>query len=370
MKIAIIGSFIKKIPLEEGKIHTPLMLTHDLAIQLSNMGHDVTFFGRVDASEQEKNPKLNYNDLSFDSNVNQAGFHASPIILQNLNIVLEQSYFAEVLALNDFDLFYTWAGFLAGPLAKLANKPVVLTHHDSTNIEAYNLMFDSFGAANIFLIPISEYMRKIMTFPEERTLGVVHHGIKINKSIQTDTPENAFCWVGRVVPSKGLHTAIEIAKLNGLELKIIGQLSDSFADVGDVSDYKRKIELMISEQKNIRFLGALSQEATRKEIAASKGLIFPLEGTESFALTVIEAITAGVPVIASKKSPLTEIIDQDKTGFLCSNIQEFSEAVKKIDDVNRSECRAIGEKKFSIETMANGYEREFQAVLQRCKNNS
>lgn len=364
MKIAIIGSFYTKIPLKESVIHTPLMLTYNLAIQLSKMGHDITYFGRVDDREKMKNSKLKYNDLFYVGATDQIRKATSSAVWQNFKIIYEQSHVAEVLKMKDFDIFYTWEGFLAGPLAKLTDKLVILTHHDSTSMKAYNMIFNSFKGDNIFLIPISKYMKKIMTFPGTRTLGVVHHGIKIQESIQTITPEDSFCWVGRVTPSKGLHTAIRVAQRAGEKLKIIGPMKDSFADSGNVENYNRIIKREISQSDDIRYLGTMTQAQTRKEIATSKGLIFPLEGTESFALIVIEAITAGVPVIATNKEPLNEIIDHGKTGFLCNTIEEMSEAVRGISSIDRKICREIGKTRFSLKTMAKGYEREFRKALQ------
>jgi glycosyltransferase involved in cell wall biosynthesis len=82
-------------------------------------------------------------------------------------------------------------------------------------------------------------------------------------------------------------------------------------------------------------------------------------------MVAIEAILAGTPVIASSNGPLPEIVEEGKTGFLCSDGIDYEEAIKKINSISRHECRKTGIEKFSLDIMAKNYENLFDLALRK-----
>lgn len=371
MKIGIIGAYNYMVPPENGKIHAPLYLAWELAKKLADFGHDVTYFGAIGNGVQKKYPDLKFRNPEYfeiDNNIkNSPGTDA---VWQQAKIIYQQGYLAKVLnQASDFDLFYSWAASQIGPLAEMCKKPVVTTHHDSTNIDRYNLMFRSFASSNVFLIPISEYIKNRIVY--KNMLEVVHHGVD-QEQISFVEPENYFCWVGRVAPSKGLHIAIEVAKKTGIKLKIAGPMFEKLPDFGDTANYNSKIAESIKKNDNIEYLGHLLQHETYELVSKAKGLIFPTDGTESFSMITAEAIMAGTPVISVAKGPIPEIITSGLNGFLIddeNNIDGFVEAINNINQIDRKICREDAIKRFSIEKMARGYEKQFQIALNKWSSN-
>jgi glycosyltransferase involved in cell wall biosynthesis len=230
MRLAKIGSFASSLPLAKNKIHAPLSLTFDLAIKLAERGHQVTYFGSCDQEIISDYSNLKIEDLNYKPLEKSILSNGSTTVTEQLKLIYEQDYLAKILQREDFDLFYSWAGYRLAPLARFCKKPVIITNHDSTNIEKYALMYDGAMADNFFMIYLSEYLKTILPF--RNSLGVAFNGVDQNKIKIYEEPENYFSWVGRIVPSKGLHVAIDLAKKHNFNLKIAGPV-DSFADFGD-----------------------------------------------------------------------------------------------------------------------------------------
>ncbi len=372
MKIAIIGSNIFTIPLEAGKIHAPLMLTWNLANKLAEYGHQVTYYGVVDENTVDINQNITVVKPELSNDIDKM---KDPATKDNLwflaRVINQQSFMANILKDSvQFDLVYSWFASYIGPVAGMCDKPVVITHHDSTNMEKYNVVFKAFESKNVFMVPISKYMKKMISYGN--MLGVVHHGIDIEK-VKPNTPEDYFCWIGRVAPGKGLHTAMKAAIKANVKLKIIGPMLKSLSDFGKVGDYIDGVKKMIKENSNIEYLGVFTQEETYDFISKAKGLIFPTDGMESFSMVTAEAIMAGTPVIATKKGPIPEIIQNGKNGYLIKSekdVDGFVDAIRKIDKIDRDTCRKSAVDNFSLEKMASGYEKQFKIAVKKWSKNA
>lgn len=113
---------------------------------------------------------------------------------------------------------------------------------------------------------------------------------------------------------------------------------------------------------NMIDIGRLNEAQVIKAMQEADALLFPSR-SEGLPLTVLEAMACGLPVIATRGSSLTEVIEDGENGILCKqdDMADFSQAAKKLagDEVFYSYCsnenrrRAIQE--FVFETMCTGY---------------
>ncbi len=372
MKIAIIGSNVFTIPLEDNRIHAPLLLTWNLANKLSSFGHDVTYFGFVDTQLANKNENLKIvQPEAYEERDKLKNPATNDNLLFLTRIVFQQGYAANIMMdLHKYDIVYSWFASYVGPIASMSHKPVVITHHDSTNMDKYNVIFKGFDSKNVFMIPISRYMEKTISYPN--MLEVVHHGVDEN-IISANTPDDYFCWIGRVAPSKGLHVAIKAAIKTKIKLKIIGPMLEALSDFGEVARYISNIKQMIKENPNIEYLGIYPQEKVYPFVSQAKALIFPTDGMESFSMVCAESVMAGTPVIATGKGPIPEIIKPGVNGYLVedeNNIDGFVNYIKKIDKIDRKKCREDAIERFSIEKMAKGYEKQFEIAIQKWRKHA
>jgi hypothetical protein len=58
-------------------------------------------------------------------------------------------------------------------------------------------------------------------------------------------------------------------------------------------------------------------------------------------------------------------VEPGVTGFLAEDEQEFTAAVRRVDELDPVACAAAGRLRFSPAVMADGYERLYAEVLRR-----
>ena len=115
-----------------------------------------------------------------------------------------------------------------------------------------------------------------------------------------------YIFVGRLEQSKGIYDLLETWKT--LDKKYILTIIGG----GDIEkELKNKYN-----QKNIIFKGKCSRNDTLKNIASSKYLIQPSLWYETFGLTIIEAMSCGVPVIGFDIGTRKDFIEHETNGFL------------------------------------------------------
>jgi glycosyltransferase involved in cell wall biosynthesis len=76
---------------------------------------------------------------------------------------------------------------------------------------------------------------------------------------------------------------------------------------------------------------------------------------EPFGIVFVEALACGTPVISCPRGALPEIIQERKDGFLILNEAEGVEAVKKIPNIRRKNCREKAEARFSLASVLDHY---------------
>lgn len=355
MKIAILGSTLWTAPSRKGKIHAPIKLTFDLAKGLAAKGHKVVYFGLVtkkEKSNSETNLVINENYCRKIPELSSKE--------KNFKVVFEASFFSNVLLAEakKFDLIYTHI-YLVGLSALFIDKPIVFTHHDSTRAASYIEVFKRINQPNLSIIPVSKYLRSLYTSGPSLSPAIAN-GVDVN--LFKPIPRDYYAWAGRISKPKGLHIAIELAKKNKWRLKYAGPGGDH-GGLGDAKIYSGMIERLTKRAANIEYLGTLSLSETHKMISKAKAFIFPTDGTESFSMVVAESMCMGTPVVALNNGPMSELIVDGVTGYLCNNVKEMEKALKNINQIDRRKCRIIAQKNLSLTNMINKYEKVFTDLV-------
>ena len=105
--------------------------------------------------------------------------------------------------------------------------------------------------------------------------------------------------------------------------------------------------------------------ATRVDLMRhTAALVNPITWPEPFGLVMAEALAAATPVLTFPNGAAPEIIDHGRTGYLCQDEDEMSAAAAHIGEIDRWQCRAAAEERFSLARMAADYERLYRAILE------
>ncbi|GAB5389309.1 MAG: glycosyltransferase family 4 protein [Alphaproteobacteria bacterium] len=164
-------------------------------------------------------------------------------------------------------------------------------------------------------------------------------------------------WAGRISPEKGLLDACEIARLSGRRIAIGGSIGDEahWAEVqaryGDIIDYRGFLD---HDQLCAHFGGAAAMLMTQK-------------WAEAFGIVTIESLACGTPVIAVDRGANAELVRDGVTGFIIppDDVEAGAQAVKRLGDLDRSECRADMEARFSLEALSDDLVRWIPELAQK-----
>lgn len=232
--------------------------------------------------------------------------------------------------------------------------PVVYTLHDALS-DWHQEILKLFSAPNQSYIAISDRQRRLL--PDLPYKATIYNGINPSKFPFCDEPEDYLLFVGRMVPKKGVKEAVEVARLTGKRLLLVGPL---------LPDSKAYFDKHVKPYLNdkIRYIGYVEYgPKLAKYFQHAKALLMPIKWEEPFGMVMAEAMSCGTPVIAFKRGSAPEIIEDKKTGFVVETVQQMAAAVKKIDQIKRADCRKRVLEHFSIDCMVDGYESVFQKII-------
>ena len=141
------------------------------------------------------------------------------------------------------------------------------------------------------------------------------------RSIRTGGDYLAF--LGRISPEKRPDRAIEIAKRAGVPLKIAAKV-----DKVD-QDYFEEVIRPLLDHPLVEFIGEINEHREGGFLGNALALLFPIDWPEPFGLVMIEAMSAGTPVIAWRHGSVSEVIEDGMSGVVVDSIDEAVSAVDR-----------------------------------------
>ena len=245
----------------------------------------------------------------------------------------------------EFDLIHSHYDFMALSYTRLVKTPVLTTIHGFSSpqiMPVYEKYRDG------YFVSISDSDRA----PGLNYLATVYNGIDLSLYPLQERGGEDLIFLGRIHPDKGVHLAIEVARLSGLPLLIAGIIQDR--------DLLPRAGGASSRDQNIRYIGPVDVAGKNELFARARALLHLNTIPERFGLVLAEANAAGVPVIAMDLGSCREVIEDGQTGFLVNNVDEAVRALETawLKSIARPAARRVQEC-FSIETMVEAYERVY-----------
>ncbi len=167
-------------------------------------------------------------------------------------------------------------------------------------------------------------------------------------------------FLGRLTPNKGVHVAIDAARRAGIRLMIAGNVPRE----KDAPDYfERQIQPHLGD--DCEWIGPYDTTLRNKLLAGATALLFPIQWQEPFGNVMIEAMAAGVPVIATPKGSVPEVVVDGETGFLCDSVEEMVAAIPRVKTLSRERCRQHVAEKFSEPVFIGNVEKLLNKVVRK-----
>lgn len=178
---------------------------------------------------------------------------------------------------------------------------------------------------------LTEQEAIIKYFPHARIV-VIPNYMELPKQEIVETSYSDFIYVGRIAPIKALDKLIaglgesSLFRTSEMRMKIVGGVESQF------EDYYRKLLNLVKEmnlQDKVTFVGSIIGKEKFRTYASAR-YSFLVSTSENFGNVVIESLSQGTPVVASKGTPW-EKLPKVGAGFWIDNTPD--EIGKTIDTI-------------------------------------
>ncbi len=246
------------------------------------------------------------------------------------------------------------SGFIAFTSSQLEKTPIVFTNHTRYDIYSrlylksflYSItsrilkyyFFYFYKRLDSVIVPSQSMVQVIQKCQPAARLVVVPHGMELDLFYRRTTtldrskfgldPEDVvLIYVGRLWPEKNLPFLIQsFARVEKIHHRARLLL------VGD-GTIRRKLENQVAQaglSSKVLFIGAIPHDQLPAYYAMADFFVTP-SYSETFGLTVVEAMASGLPVLGVDSAGTSDTVNQGITGFLSENqIESFVEKMEKL----------------------------------------
>ena len=132
-----------------------------------------------------------------------------------------------------------------------------------------------------------------------------------------------FLFAGRLEFHKGVQVLIKAYTRKKRKSRLL---------IAGDGTYSRNLRLQAGNNPNIVFLGQVSPEKLKVLYRNALALIMPSLWHENSSISVLEAISHALPIIATGNGGLREVIEGNKTGIVYTDIDELADALEHIEE--------------------------------------
>ncbi len=339
MKIAQVAPLYESVPpkMYGGTERVVSYLTEELV----RRGHDVTLYASGDSNTSARLVPCSPQGLRLDPSVKDPiAYH-----IAMLQQVAQDAF--------DYDLIHFHTDYLHFPMSRHYGTAHVTTLHGRLDMPELVPLYRRFK--DVPLVSICHSQRKPLPWADWK--ATIYHGLPLDCASLQKTPGDYLLFLGRLSPEKRPDRAIEIARLSGLPLKIMGKV-----DAADRAYYRSTIRPLLKTAE-VEFVGEGGDAEKFPLLARALALLFPIDWPEPFGLVQIEAMAVGTPVIAFPNGSVPEVIDHEVTGFVVHSVEEAARVVHRAVNLDRRLIRETFEERFSVERMVDEYESLYEALL-------
>ena len=314
-----------------------------LADELVRRGHQVTLFASGDSSTK-------------------ARLHSGHPEALRLAGISEQGVFLHFPMISDayrnadqhFDLIHGHVDYWTFPFAELSPRiSSVTTLHGRLDIDALLPVYTRYRKMPV--VSISDAQRKPLSFLNWR--ATVHHGLPGDVLHFNPGPGKYLAFLGRISPEKRPDLAIEVARAVGIPLKMAAKV-----DVPDRAYYEAVVRPHLSPP-DIEYIGEINEIEKNDFLGNAMVLLFTIDWPEPFGLAMIEAMACGTPVVTRPYGSVPEIVKPGVSGYSAGTVDELAAAVRQAIELPREKVRAEFDQRFTVDRMADGYERVYRRLI-------
>ncbi|MFK4112843.1 glycosyltransferase family 4 protein [Streptomyces sp. NPDC002176] len=231
-----------------------------------------------------------------------------------------------------------------------AQGPIVATFHTSNPrsramIAAYSILQAALEKISA-RIAVSEYARRTLVEHLGGDAVVIPNGVDVDffagAEPKAEWQGGTIGFIGRIdEPRKGLPVLMRALP------KIVAAHPETRLLIAGRGDEEAAVEELPEElRSHVEFLGMVSDEDKARFLRSVDLYVAPNTGGESFGIILVEAMSAGAPVLASDLDAFVQVLDQGQAGEVFANEDADALAEKAVallaDPDRRAELRERG----------------------------
>lgn len=186
---------------------------------------------------------------------------------------------------------------------------------------------------------------------QPRKVNIIFNGVPSCITPEKSAESPTVLFLGRLCTNKGTGELISAMR------EVIKVVPDAILELGgdgDIESYKQQA----SDMPNIKFLGWINDDA-RKEAFARASIYCLPSWSEGLPMSVLEAMSAGLPVVSTPVGGIPEAVEHGKTGLLIKpgDVKGLADALTcllldtSLATGMGDKGQAIHRKRFSAESM-------------------
>jgi glycosyltransferase involved in cell wall biosynthesis len=179
-------------------------------------------------------------------------------------------------------------------------------------------------------------------------LSAIHHGVDLALYPVGEGKRDYMCFIGRIAPAKGTHTAIEVARRAGIPLKIAGEIQPIFREY-----WEQQVKPHV-DGSLIEYIGEADFAIKTELLRRARALLFPIDWEEPFGLVMVEAMACGAPVLAFARGSVPEIIKDGVSGWISKDVPTMARQAQELS-ISPQCCREYANQHFSLNRMVDDY---------------
>jgi glycosyltransferase involved in cell wall biosynthesis len=185
--------------------------------------------------------------------------------------------------------------------------------------------------------------------------------------------------LARITRDKGQDIAARVCRSAGVPLVLAGPV----AGVGDPGELERRlregdatlashpdVQYFVDEVRplldgdRVRWVGGVGGLEKERLLRSARALLAPNRWAEPGATGVVEALTRGVPAVATPLGALPSLIEHGVTGFLGDTEDDLADCLRQLHRIDPSACRAAAAA-WTPRAMAEKYVALYHRLLER-----
>jgi glycosyltransferase involved in cell wall biosynthesis len=321
-------------------------IVHELTQELVRRGHEVTVFASGDSDVR---PAAHVVTVQQALRPADSSEDPAPWFAATADAAMRRA--------EDFDIIHSHLEWWSLPLARLSPIPVVSTFHGRLDFPFSAQLFEG---AREGVVAISRHQA---SGHPDVPWTVVHNGLTLAGMPFREDRTDAFCFVGRVDPEKGVVEAIEVAQRAGRPLRIAAKVGTLPAQ----RQYHEAVFLPAVRRAgpSVEYLGELRPPERDQLFAESYATLMPGAWPEPFGLVAIESLATGTPIVARRIGALPEIIREGVDGVFGDDATHLAFLSERVAGFDRQAMRDRVIERFSAERMADRYEELYARMIGR-----